>query len=438
MKVAIIGGGAAGLMCAATLHEQNPEAEIFLIEKNDGLGKKVIISGGGRCNVTTGITEIRTVLTKYPRGSKFLSSAMHQFPPAAVYQWFEAHGVPLKTEEDLRVFPQSDNGEDVVRVFERAFESTEVNILLKANANSIEKVGEQFKVSFKDNPTSLLVDAVVLTTGGQAFRHTGSTGDGYGFAIGLGHSITPLAPSLNSFTTTETWPAKISGLSFEKATITAKRGNGMKYTGPFLFTHKGVSGPAVFAVSGLVAFEVYEATKPLEVSIDLFPDKTREEMLHELEEMIVANRKKDFQNVLGFFLPKSLVEVILSELKVKGDVNAAEIAKKDLRRLVEWLKAVPLHVVGRGAGDEFVTAGGIDLKEVDPSTMESKICPGLYFAGEILDIDGYTGGFNLQASWATGHLAGQSIGKTTKEPRPGIHLTPAPLLRKERGSEEAA
>ncbi|MFA4845478.1 MAG: aminoacetone oxidase family FAD-binding enzyme, partial [Patescibacteria group bacterium] len=244
MRVAIVGGGAAGLMCAVTLHETVPTAEIFLFERNDGLGKKVIISGGGRCNVTTGILDVKTILTKYPRGNKFLTSAMYGFPPDAVIHWFESRDVPLKTQSDLRVFPISDKGRDIVRVFEMLFQESEVTVMLKTNVVNVTKQGKKFSVLTKESALPLIVDRVVLTTGGQAYRHTGSTGDGYAFASSLGHTITPLAPSLNAFFTREKWPAQISGLSFDNATITALRGKKHpSFTGPFLFTHKGVSGP---------------------------------------------------------------------------------------------------------------------------------------------------------------------------------------------------
>lgn len=396
-------------MTAAAIQERDPHAEIFLIEKNDGLGKKVIISGGGRCNVTTGLRDIKTVLTKYPRGGRFLSSAMHTFSPEAVYEWFESHGVPLKTEEDLRVFPQSDDGKDVVRVFEKLFQDSKVQLLLKSQAERIEKQGKGFAIYFKGQAAPLLVDKLVLTTGGQAYRQTGSTGDGYAFAMSLGHTITKLAPSLNAFFAQEIWTAEISGLSFPKAKITAKREKNRSFTGPFLFTHKGVSGPAVFALSSLVAFEAYDQKQPLEISIDLFPDVSIEELRASIKGKINTNSKKSFTNILTVLIPKSLAEIICQQLSLPGEKHAIEIGMKDIIRVVAWLKGIPLHIIGRGAGDEFVTAGGVDLKEVNPSTMESKISPGLYFAGEILDVDGYTGGFNLQASWATGHLAGKSI-----------------------------
>lgn len=408
MTIGIIGAGAAGLMSAATILETHPSAKIVLLEKNDGLGKKVIISGGGRCNVTTGIHDVRTVLTKYPRGGKFLSSAMYNFSPETVYTWFEAHGVPLKTEEDLRVFPQSNNGKDIVGVFEKLFRDPRVTIHLKTHVVGIEKQGDVFSLTVKDQEAPLLVDKVVLTTGGQAYRHTGSTGDGYAFATSLGHTLTDLAPSLNSFFTKETWTADISGLSFLQATITAKRGKGFSYTGPFLFTHKGVSGPAVFAVSSHVAFETYDPKQPLEIAIDVFPEQGAEELRSTIEQLIKDYPKKSSLNVLAHLVSKSFAEVLCAQVPLSRDKHAAELSKQEIGNVVAWLKAIPLHVVGRGAGDEFVTAGGVQLKEVDPTTMESKISPGLFFAGEILDIDGYTGGFNLQASWATGRLAGEN------------------------------
>lgn len=409
MRVAIIGGGAAGMMCAASIHESNPATEIFLVERNDGLGKKVIISGGGRCNVTTGIRDVKTVLSKFPRGGKFLTSAMYAFPPEAVYAWLETHGVPLKTESDLRVFPVSDNGRDIVGVFERLFQHPKIHVLLRRSAVSVEKLNGKFTVHIRDQKEPLVVDALVLTTGGQAYRQTGSTGDGYAFAASLGHTITPLAPSLSAFFSKESWPATISGLSFEKATFTAERGNRPQFTGPFLFTHRGVSGPAVFALSSLVAFEKYDAANPLAITIDLFPDDSPEKLQTKFEKLILENRNKSFVNVLGFLVPKSLAEIAVRELGVPPVAHANQMPKKETIRVLSWLKVIPLSIIQRGAGDEFVTAGGVDLSEIDPQTMESKICPGLYFAGEIMNVDGFTGGFNLQASWATGHLAGTKM-----------------------------
>ncbi len=407
MKIAIIGGGAAGLMAAAAIQERDPHAEVALIEKNDGLGKKVIISGGGRCNVTTGIHDIRTVLSKYPRGGKFLNSAMRRFPPEAVYDWYESHGVPLKTEDDLRVFPQSNDGHDVVGVFERLFHDSNVHALLNRHAIRIAKNDGGFVISFKDGAT-MEADKIILTTGGQAYRNTGSTGDGYAFSEALGHHVTKLAPGLNSFFARETWPKEISGMSFEKATLRTRFSSPYAFTGPFLFTHRGVSGPAVFALSSLVAFEKYDVGHPMKLVIDLFPDLTEDALVRKIGLAISENPKKILGNVLDFFTAKSLAIVVCQELQLATETRVAEISKKDMGRIATWLKNAPLNIIGRGGGDEFITAGGVDLAEVDQRTMESKITPGLYFAGEILDIDGFTGGFNLQASWATGRVAGES------------------------------
>ncbi|OGG49969.1 hypothetical protein A3D72_01125 [Candidatus Uhrbacteria bacterium RIFCSPHIGHO2_02_FULL_57_19] len=408
MNIAIVGGGAAGLMAAAAVQEARPNLGVSLIERNPELGKKVVISGGGRCNVTTGATPLGAVLESYPRGRAFIEYAMRRFPPQAVVAWFEAHGVPLKTEEDLRVFPQSDEGRSVVRVFEKLFQSSNSNVrvLLRTHVTGVKKSGRGFALSVRDGE-SIEADRLVLTTGGQAYRMTGSTGDGYAFAESLGHTVTALAPSLNSFFTAETWPKELSGLSIVRARLRAADGK-KSYEGPFLFTHRGVSGPAVFALSALVAFETYDALHPLMISIDLSPAERLDALAGRLANLSRTNGKKNLKTVLGFALPKALAGVLVRAVGADGDMQAAQATKKLLTACAAWMKAIPLSVVGRGAGDEFVTAGGVETAEVNPRTMESRITPGLFFAGEILNVDGFTGGFNLQSSWATGRLAGES------------------------------
>jgi len=405
MRIAIIGGGAAGMMCAATVNEEYPDVEVFLFEKNPGLGKKVLISGGGRCNVTTGIDDLSIVAKKYPRGEKFLRPILHRFTPSDVCTWFESHGVPLKCEEDNRVFPVSDNGQDVLKAFTRIFERSKTTLLLGYQVKGIEKRNTSFLISCKDKEP-IMVDRVVLALGGQAYRHTGSTGDGYTLAESLGHHITPLAASLNSFITLEKWPKSLAGVSFEKATITAKREKLYSFTGPFLFTHAGISGPGVFALSSLVAFETYTPKQPLALSIDLLPDTSLQDLSTEMTHALLESPKKSFKNTLHRILPLSVAELVCEQLHIPLEKKNGEISKQTLQETLHWIKHVPLSAVGRGAGDEFVTAGGVELSEVDPRTMESRICPGLFFAGEILNIDGFTGGFNLQASWATGRAAG--------------------------------
>lgn len=401
----IIGGGAAGLMAAVSAIEVNPDIKIALIERNRDLGKKVKISGGGRCNVTTGIQDIKTVLSKYPRGAKFLISAMHAFSPVTMMEWVEAHGVPLKVEEDLRVFPESDQSEDVVNIFERILDDSNVKVYVDTSVQKIEKDDDGFKVFLKEWRDGILADAVIIATGGQAYRATGSTGDGYAFAESLGHSLTPLAPSLSSFMTEETWTADISGLSFGHAVLSTKMPKALS-EGGFIFTHKGISGPAVFALSAQLAFEEMSPDHPLDIFIDLFPDQSTEEMLAIINGYIEQNPKKQIVTILAFMVSKALSDIACYELRLIDQRRAVELSKKERLSIAMWLKALPLHAIGRGAGDEFVTAGGVNTKEVNPKTMESTITKGLYFAGEVLDIDGYTGGFNLQASWATGRAAG--------------------------------
>jgi len=408
MKIAVIGGGAAGMMAAAAIHETTANAEVFLIEKNASLGQKVILSGGGRCNVTTGFSDLRLVLDRYPRGGKFLSSAMYNFPPEQVCQWFEEHGVPLKTEEDFRVFPKSNKGKDVVAVFEKIFTENgsthPCSLLFHHEVQKIKKTKNGFQIHFKEHP-SLLVDKVILTTGGQAYRHTGSTGDGYAFAESLGHSITPLAPSLNSFVTKETWLKELAGISLPKVTLRVKK---IKFTSPILFTHHGLTGPAVFALSSLIAFEEYNSAHPLSLSLDLLSSTNQALFETEFKDELQENPKKMFKNTLAKWMPKSLAATLCALLTIDGNRNNNEIAKKNIQKTIERVKNLPLTLIDRGAGDEFVTAGGVTLSEVNPRTLESRLTSGLYFAGEILNIDGFTGGYNLQAAWATGRLAGQS------------------------------
>ncbi len=408
MRIAIIGGGAAGMMAAATINENHPEAEVFLLEKNNSLGKKVIISGGGRCNVTTGIEDIKTVLSKYPRGGKFLNSAMHVFSPQAVQDWFVSHGVPLKCEADNRVFPVSNNGQDVVRVFENIFKKHKTKVLFQHAVQKIQKQDNYF-IIHSQNKADLKVDKVILTLGGQAYRQTGSTGDGYQLAEVLGHHTSRLAPSLSSLVTSESWPQELSGLSFAKVKIIHSSNKKIIAQGPLIFTHWGISGPVVFAFSALVAFEDFQELRPLAILIDVLPDLSSDQILMQFKNYINTNPKKLFKNTLQLLIPLSLAKILLEQSGINAAAKNNEISKVALRQITELLKNLSLTIIARRAGDEFVTAGGISLAEVDPSTMQSKVCPNLYFAGEILDIDGFTGGFNLQAAWATGRLAGLKI-----------------------------
>jgi predicted Rossmann fold flavoprotein len=383
--IAIIGGGAAGMMAAASLCASNSDVRVILIEKNSCLGKKVMLTGGGRCNFTTGLDDVAEVLENYPRGARFLRFAMHEFSPLAMREFMEEHGVPVKIEDDGRAFPKSDNSHHVVRVFEKILEDAGAEVLLKTGVLAVQKNGDEFELDL-DNGERLKADRVIITTGGA----------GHKFAQELGHTITSLSGSLNPFRVAESWVKQLSGLAFENVRLKMAEHD---FTGPILFTHKGVSGPGVFALSALSAYEKL----PADLILDFFPAEGYEALLARISRACVDEAKKDFANVLSQFVPKSFAAKFAPQKKCH------ELSKKDLNKVVESLKNLKLRVTGKTAGDEFVTAGGVKLQEVNPKTMESKVCPGLYLAGELLDIDGFTGGFNLQAAWATGRLAGKTI-----------------------------
>ncbi len=412
---AIVGGGAAGMMAAATLIEQG-EGSVVLFEKNARLGQKVLISGGGRCNVTTGITDIKEILKRYPRGAKFISYAMYEFAPLKVIEWFEEHGVPLKTEEDLRVFPVSDNGNDVVGVFEHIFSSlgNGERAIIKLGTGIVDvrlRENEEYKFELTtDKGEHFYAKNVVLTTGGQAYRHTGSTGDGYAFAQKMGHNLTPLGPSLSSFFTQDAWVPACAGVSVERATLTLQGANdSWKFSGPFVFTHRGVSGPTIFALSAYGAFEPISKAQNATLFIDFFPDERRDVLEARVAKMAKEHPKKNLINLVDMFFPLTLARVAVDSCDADPTLHVAQVSRDTWNRLIDFMKSAKISLNGRGSGEEFVTAGGISTAEIDQKTLQSKLCPGLYFAGEIIDVDGFTGGFNLQASWAGGHLVGKSI-----------------------------
>lgn len=407
-SIAIIGGGAAGMMAAATICEKQDGYKVFVIERNTILGQKVLISGGGRCNVTTGLLDVAKVLSSYPRGAKFLRTSMHDFPPQKMIQWIEKHGIPLKTEDDLRVFPVSNSGKDVVGVFEKILKPPCAKILFNSLVKTIKTKGKLFNIQL-ENGNTLEVEKVILTPGGQAYRHTGSRGDGYALAEMLGHTITDLAPSLSSFMIKQDWVKKLAGVSFQSCAVKLIKKSKYEFVGPIMFTHRGITGPAIFSISSLGAYEILEKSGTADLFLDFLPAIGYEEVREALYNFIDQEPKKYFLKSIATFVPKSMAWELCDLLNIALEKQNSEISRKNINRVVEALKNTRLTIIERTPGDEFVTAGGVKLSEVDSKTMESKICPGLFFAGEILDIDGFTGGFNLQAAWATGRQAGMHI-----------------------------
>lgn len=405
-NITIIGAWAAGLMTAATILEniEPGTCQIHLFEKNKTPGNKVIISGGGRCNVTTGIEDKKILLSKYTRGADFIKKAFGKFSPRKCREWFEFHGVPLKCEKDNRVFPISDDWYDIVEVFEKIFANYRNNIVLhySEGVDSIEKVDEKYRITTKK--WTYESDIVVVTTWWNAYSHTGSTGDGYAFARIFGHTITPLGPSLSSFLTREKWTHDLLGLSFEDAQIGDLHG-------PLLLTHFWLSGPLAFMVSSGMAWEKLGSNNPKMISLSPIASMWYIEWENFLKSEFIKHPKKLLVNILSDMLSRRFVEGFIQEFVPHiADTFPVSISKIDRENISKLLgNGIPLTLIERRPWDEFVTAGWVDTDEIDSETMESKIQKNLYFAGEVLNVDGYTGGFSLQICWASWYVTGREI-----------------------------
>lgn len=406
MKIAIIGWWAAWMMTWAVIAEQASHHEIHLFEKNSRLGAKVLISWWGRCNVTTWYFKKQELQDKYIRWRDFLQHAMSGFWPRKMRQWVEAHGVPLKREEDMRVFPQSDNGADIVWIFEKIFREKHVQIHFREWVEKIKKVEWKFVLTTKQW-TSYEFDAIVITTWWNAYTHTGSSWEWYDLAKALGHSTTPLGPSLNSFLVQEEWIKQLSWISFVHAQIAYEKA---KVMWPVLLTHFGTSGPAVFAFSAHSSFELIDKNNPLEIHLMPFAERNTDRRTRWLNELVISSPKKQASTIFWYEFPDRFAYAFLVQCWLQPEKKIADLTREEksaiCKMLWEW---IPLHLIARRPGDEFVTAGWIDTDEINPETMESKICKWLYFAGEVINVDGVTGWYNLQASRATGYAAGKVI-----------------------------
>ena len=404
LSVAVIGGGAAGQMAAIKSAEKGHR--VTLLEKNEKLGKKLYITGKGRCNVTNDCGR-DGFFANVIRNSRFLYSAYAAFNERDMMAFLERNGCPVKVERGQRVFPASDKSSDVQRALDRALKAAGVTIRLNTDVRKITAANGAV-TGFLTERGEEPFDRVILTTGGLSYPSTGSTGAGFEMAKALGHTVTDLHPSLVPLETVESWPFALSGITLKNVRLTVRKGGKTIYAeqGEMLLTHFGVSGPLVLTASAYIA----EDPAGTELSIDLKPAIPAEELHARLQRLVQENPKKAVGGAFSGVLPTRLLDAVFDQARIQPWAPASSFTKEQRTAMVNALKGMPLTVKGtRPFSEAVVTRGGISVKEVKPSTLESKIVFGLFFAGEILDVDAFTGGFNLQIAWSTGALSGGSI-----------------------------
>ncbi len=408
-KVIVVGAGAAGMM-AAYFAAKNKN-KVTLIEKNEKTGKKIYITGKGRCNITNAC-DVEDLFANVMSNKKFLYSAFYGFTNSDVIDFFENHGIKTKIERGNRVFPVSDHSSDVISALERALKEQNVDILLNTCVEKIECADSRVTGVVLCGGRKIEADAVIVATGGMSYQATGSTGDGYRFAEESGHKVTECTPSLVPFNAQEEWVAKLQGLSLKNVLVTIYDGRKKLYEdfGEMLFTHFGVSGPLILSASAAIKQNTIK--KPLQMFIDLKPALSYEALDKRILREFDDAKNKQFKNSINKLLPSKMIPVIIGLSGIDPDKKVNEISKGEREGLVNLLKKLPVTLNGtRQWNEAIVTKGGISTKDINPSTMESKIIKNLYFAGEVLDLDALTGGYNLQIAWSTGALAGKSINK---------------------------
>ena len=402
--VVVIGGGAAGSMCALTAAQRG--LHVVLLEPNKMLGKKLRITGKGRCNVTNHC-DVKTILANIPGDGRFLYSALNRLGPQETMALFESLGVPLKTERGNRVFPVSDRSHDVANALERAYAHAGGKVVHAAATDILTQDGAVSAVVTTEG--TIDCDAAVICTGGLSYPLTGSTGDGYRFAQRLGHTVTPTRASLVSLESEDPWCAEMQGFSLRNVTLTVyDEQNKAVYSdlGEMLFTHFGVSGPLVLSASAHMRdFSRHK----YRLSIDLKPALDEKTLDARLLRDFAEFQNKDLSNALVKLLPHSMIVPVICQAGLSPQQKVNELTKQERRALLETVKQFSVDIASCAPVEQaIVTSGGVKVSEVSPKTMESKLVRGLYFAGELLDVDAYTGGFNLQIAWATGRLAGAS------------------------------
>ncbi len=402
-RIAVIGGGPSGMLAACTAAKNDCLVTIY--ERNEKLGKKLYITGKGRCNVTNNATE-EEFFANIPRNHRFMYSSFYSFTNHDLIRLLNTLGLETKVERGGRVFPASDKSSDVLKALTNYVRQCNAEVLLNTRVKSICKTGDN-KFSVRTNNGDYTYDSVIIATGGVSYPTTGSDGDGYRFASELGIKTIDAKPALVPLVTIEEWPKELMGLTLKNVTLRAFDGNKKVFEdmGEVLFTHFGISGPLVLTLSSIIA----EHPENVKVFIDLKPALTREELDRRVLRDFQTAKNKQMKNALFELMPSSLVQIILQLAQIDPDLAVNSLTKQDRARLVEIIKAIPLVIKGtRPIEEAIITRGGIDTREINPTTMESKKVSGLYFSGEVIDVDAFTGGFNLQIAFSTGYLAGRS------------------------------
>ncbi|MFA6190306.1 MAG: NAD(P)/FAD-dependent oxidoreductase [Candidatus Staskawiczbacteria bacterium] len=404
--VAIIGAGPAGIMAAGKASSLG--LKVILIEKNSSLGKKLLLTGNSRCNLTNAEFNLKNLISNYNKGAEFLFHVFSVFGPKETIEFFSNLGLKTKIEKSNRVFPTSDSSKEVLETLKKYLENNKVNILYNSEIKKIVKNGKSIeKIILQDK--EIRAKKYILTTGGKSYPLTGSNGAGYELAKKLGHTIVPLSPALAPIKLKNSWIKNLQGISLKNVAINILSNN-KKYSGgqgEIMFTHSGISGPAIMNISDKVG-ELLEKSET-KICLDFFPLLSQQEVLNNFEELLKKYPKKTIKNILAELLPEKFSEIMLYILGIDREKIANNMSKIEKQKITKVLKGFEVEVENvAGFEQAIVTKGGISLKEIDHKTMKSKIIDNLFFAGEIIDINGKTGGFNLQACWSTGYIAGQS------------------------------
>lgn len=406
-KVLVVGGGAAGMFAA--IHAANNGHEVHLFEKNEKLGKKLYITGKGRCNITNAC-DVEELFGAVLSNSKFLYSSFYTYSNRNVIDFFEENGLRTKVERGNRVFPESDRSSDVIRTLSDAMRRAGVVVHLNAEVRDILEKEHVFWGIKLANGEVISGDKCIIASGGKSYQTTGSTGDGYRWAEKMGHTVKEISPGLVPFVTEEEWVPELQGLSLRNISVVISNGKKKYYEefGELLFTHFGVSGPTMISASSIVG-DVLKKQK-LILSIDLKPALTEEQLDQRVLRDFEQNKNKQFKNATGKLFPAKIIPVIVRLSGIDPDKQVNAISKEERKRFVRLIKDFKVTLIGlRDFNEAIITRGGVSVKEIDPGTMESKKIRNLFFAGEVLDLDAVTGGYNLQIAWSTGYMAAQGV-----------------------------